>query len=54
MPDLIERLTIDIITEDCGGTYSALDHIYERVAEHGNGQHLIGSKSVKLKLVEDK
>ena len=54
MPDLIERLTIDIITEGCGVTYSALDHIYEWVEEHGHGQHIISSKSVKLKLVEDK
>jgi|TARA_R100001082_G_scaffold61265_1_gene34138 hypothetical protein len=54
MADLIERLTIDIITEDCGGTYSALDHIYEWVEVHGNGQTIINSKSVKLKLVEDK
>ena len=54
MPNLIERLTLDIITEDCGGTYSALEHIYEWVEEHGNGQHIISSSSKKLKLVEDK
>ena len=53
MPNLIERLTIDIITEDCGETYSALDHIYEWVQEHGNGQHIISSSSKKLKLVEE-
>ena len=52
MADLIERLTIDIITEDCGDTYSALDHIYQWVVENGLGQHIINSDSVKLKLVE--
>ena len=48
-------LTIDIITEDCGGTWEIQHyyHIYEWVEEHGNGQHIISSTK-KLKLVEDK
>lgn len=53
MDYLIERITLDIVTENCGDTYSALDPIYEMVEEHVD-QYIINSKSVKLKLVEDK
>lgn len=53
MDILIERITIDVVTENCGNTYSALDPIYEMVAEHVD-QYIINSKVVKLKLVEDK
>ncbi len=49
----IERLTIDIITEDCGETYSALDHIHEWVQENGLGQHIITSDTITLKLQEE-
>ncbi len=50
----IERITIDIVTNDCGVNYSALDSIYEWVEEHGMGQHIINSNVINLKLEEEK
>ena len=52
MNQLIERLSIDIVTDDCGPTYSALDHIHQWVNENGLGQTIIRSSTKKLILVE--
>ena len=51
MNQLIERLTIDIVTDDCGPTYTALDHIHQWVNENGLGQTIINSSSETLILV---
>jgi len=50
----IERITMDIVTNDCGKNYSAIDSIYQWVEEHGIGQYIIDSKVINLKLEEDK
>ena len=52
MSQLIERLTIDIVTDDWGPTYTALDHIHQWVNENGLGQTIIRSSTKKLILVE--
>ena len=51
MNQLIERLTIDIVTDDCGPTYTALDHIHQWVNENGLGQTIINSSSETLILL---
>ena len=50
---IIERILIDVVTQDCGENYSALDHIYQWFDEHGNGQYIIEAGAINLKLVEE-
>lgn len=50
---IIERIVIDVVTQESGETYSALDHIHQWFDEHGDGQYIIESNATNLKLIEE-